>query len=184
MPWPFSTSAIMDVQAVPEEVQESPDAGTDLDAENSPLEDHIAQSSPLQRMAQDSRRVDQMPEKFSPKTGQDLSSSPESRALLFICCDLQTQDGTSFNVPQMATCWTRWSLCSCICRLILFQRQGWSLSSELYYLLLGCCRQWWRVSIGESNQSSPSNSGAFWVLHWGFGWGGMRIRSHLNPWRV
>jgi hypothetical protein len=49
-----------------EEVAESAEeVEFDLDSDRTALEDHIAQQSPLQQMAQDSRRIDDMPDPVS-----------------------------------------------------------------------------------------------------------------------
>ena len=51
------------------------DSDAALEAGNTPLEDHIAQDSPLQRMARDTRRIDSMQEGSASKTGKKPSAT-------------------------------------------------------------------------------------------------------------
>ena len=51
------------------------DSDAALEAGNTPLEDHIAQDSPLQRMARDTRRIDSMQHGFVSKAGTVSSVS-------------------------------------------------------------------------------------------------------------
>lgn len=62
-----------DIEAQDQDIAAKSDAA--LESGNTPLEDHIAQDSPLQRMARDTRRIDGMAEGLTSSSGVVSSAS-------------------------------------------------------------------------------------------------------------